>query len=152
MIPTRLLSTHSTDDQIWDVWCHFKALLDQWNDKSTRISAYFQETAGRLFNCWGDNESVSLMESFFHNVAAFCLSDLAFSLGYGKCSNAQMTPVILCQIGLDLAGATSKQLHENWSQLRFNQSNGFSAAKLGFCKCSHYSPRLTELFNSCNSR
>lgn len=89
-----------------DVWCHFKALLDQWNDKSTRISAYFQETAGRLFNCWGDNESVSLMESIFHNVAAFCLSDLPFSLGYGKCSKAKMSPVILLEIGLQfLSGA-----------------------------------------------
>ena len=58
------------------VWCHFKALVVQWNDESARNSAYFQETVGWLANCWRDNESISVIKSCFHNATAFVCHNL----------------------------------------------------------------------------
>lgn len=101
-----------------DVWCHFKALLAQWDDKSTRNSAYFQETVGRLANCWWNNESISVIKSSFHNVTAFVRQNPPFSYSHGKCSDFNCCTCSLCNcpsllVLFYMAGVSTQQLRNN---------------------------------------
>lgn len=122
------------------VWCHFKALLVQWNDKSTRNSAYFQETRGPLANCWKDNESISVIESIFHNVRAFCLSKLPFYHCRGMCSDFSGPTNSLCKCPSVLgrfrvAGVRSQNLQNKLYQLVFAEKWTKSLVeKLGFAE------------------
>lgn len=85
--------------------------------------SYFQETLGRLANCWGDNESISEIESIFHNVTAFCLSKSTFFTlprEVFKDFNGPTHSLCNCPSVLVrsyLAGVSSQQLHNNSSQL-----------------------------------
>lgn len=140
---TSLLSTHSTDDQNWkkDVWCHFKALLVQWNDKSTRNSAYFQETVGRLVNCCGDNESLSMIESIFHNVTAFCLSKSTlftpprevFTGFNGPTYSLCNYPSVLVRFYLAGVSRTQQLIPAQFHSGLDKKSGDYSEEKLGYC-------------------
>lgn len=102
--------------------------------KSTRNSAYSQETAGRMVNCRGDNESISMIEYIFHNVTAFCLSkSTLFTLPWdfnGPTYSLWNCPSVLP--GFCLAGVSSQQLHNNSSQLSCTQEWTESQEELGF--------------------
>ena len=152
----------------------------QWNDKSTRNSAYFQDTAGRLVNCWGDNESISLIESIFHNVTAFCLSkSTLFTRLWGVFTGFNGPTYSLCNcpsvlVRFYLAGASSHQLRNNsctgsvscffqdWTKSqaiiwRKNWDLGSSYSTVYPVMNSqswfeYYSHHPTKPFNSCDSR